>query len=281
MLPLAVGRPGRRLVPAALVIGSMVPDLPYFVPPHRGSDWTHAASGPFTVDLVLGMIVLVVWHFLLYRPLCDFAPWWVSERLPERAELRGRRWGWAAVSVIIGALTHVVLDTFTHPGRLGTTQVGILTSYFGPFPAYRWFQFGLGAFGLIILLAWAGHWLAQAPMRPVPSALTVSQRRLGWVIVLAVFSRFRWGDDAARPDSGADAGGGGVRGGNRVHSSDGGRGAGGLPGVAGTPNGSDRAALRTGQSVPAPLRAQRMVRRAVRASGRAMIRSVAGNEGSE
>ena len=187
MLPLAVGRPGRRLVPAALVIGSMVPDLPYFLPPDRGSDWTHAASGPFTVDLVLGMIVLVVWHFVLYRPLCDFAPRWVSERLPERAELRGRRWGWAAVSVIIGALTHVVLDTFTHPGRLGTSQVGILTSYFGPFPAYRWFQFGLGAVGLIILLAWAGHWLAQAPMRPVPTAITVGQRRLGWVIVLAVF----------------------------------------------------------------------------------------------
>ena len=78
------------------------------------------------------MIVLLVWHFLLYRPLCDFAPWWVSERLPPRAELRGRRWGWAAVSVIIGALTHVVLDTFTHPGRLETTQVGILTSYVGP-----------------------------------------------------------------------------------------------------------------------------------------------------
>jgi hypothetical protein len=187
VLPLAVGRPGRRLVPAALVIGSMVPDLPYFVPRLGGSGWTHAAYGPFTIDLVLGMAVLVVWHLVLYRPLCDFAPWCVSERLPERSELTGARWGWACVSVVIGALTHVVLDTFAHPGRLGTTQVGVLTSYLGPLPLYRWFQLGLGALGLIILLAWAGHWLARAPMRPVPTALTVVQRRLGWLLVLAVF----------------------------------------------------------------------------------------------
>ena len=187
MLPLAIGRPGRRLVPAALVIGSMVPDLPYFVPIHRGSDWTHAAYGPFTIDLVLGMAVLAVWHLVLYRPLCDFAPWWISERLPERSELSGARWGWAAVSVTIGALTHVVLDTFTHPGRLGTTQVGVLTGYLGPLPVYKWFQFGLGALGLIILVGWAGHWLARAPMRPVPTAITVAHRRLAWLLVLAVF----------------------------------------------------------------------------------------------
>ncbi len=45
VLPLAVGRSGRTLVPTALVIGSIVPDLPYFVPPYRGSDWTHPRTG--------------------------------------------------------------------------------------------------------------------------------------------------------------------------------------------------------------------------------------------
>ena len=74
VLPLATGRPGRVLVPAALVIGSMVPDLPYFIPPYRGGSWSHAASGPVTIDLVLGLVVLVVWQLLLYRPLVDFAP---------------------------------------------------------------------------------------------------------------------------------------------------------------------------------------------------------------
>jgi hypothetical protein len=148
-------------VPAALVIGSMVPDLPYFpTAPSELGTGRMRPSGPFTVDLGLGMIVLVVWHFVLYRPLCDFAPGGGCPRAPRLRGGDGRPPN--------GAISQVILDTFTHPGRLGTTSVGVLTSYLGPLPVYTWFQFGLGAFGLIILLGWAGHWLAHAPTRPVP-----------------------------------------------------------------------------------------------------------------
>jgi hypothetical protein len=37
------------LIPAAVVIGSWIPDLPYVVPPHRGSGWSHSPTGPFTI----------------------------------------------------------------------------------------------------------------------------------------------------------------------------------------------------------------------------------------
>lgn len=125
VLPLAAGRPGRRLVPAALVIGSMVPDLPYFVPPHRGSGWSHAATGPVTIDLVLGSLVFAGWRLVVRQPLVDLAPGWLAGRLPT-AGLTPRIWGWAALSVVLGSITHVVWDTFTHRDRWGTNHVGVL-----------------------------------------------------------------------------------------------------------------------------------------------------------
>ena len=186
VLPLAIGRPGRRLVPAALVIGSMVPDLPYFVPPHRGSGWTHAAYGPVTVDPAAGLVLLAVWQLVLRWPLVDLAPRWVGQRLPPPVPLRGRRWGWAALSVVIGAYTHVLLDTFTHPGRWGTTQLPEPTVILGPLPVYKWLQYGGGVLGLAVLVAWSALWLARAEPRPTATRLTSGQRALAWVVVIAV-----------------------------------------------------------------------------------------------
>lgn len=187
VLPLSVGAPARRLVPAGLVIGSMVPDLPHFVPPHRGFGWTHAAYGPLTVDLAAGLVLLAVWHFLLHRPLVDFAPTWVGQRVPRTVPLRGARWGWAAVSVVIGAYTHVILDAFTHAGRWGPRQLPALNAYLGPIPVHQWLQLGLGVLGLLVLLAWAAAWLARAAPQPRSTRLEPDQRRMAWAAVTAVF----------------------------------------------------------------------------------------------
>lgn len=187
VLPLTRGRLGDFLVPAALVIGSMVPDLPYFVPPHRGSDWSHAASGPVTIDLAMGLGVYAVWQLVLRRPLVDLAPRWLAGRLPLPRRLTGRRWAAAAVSVILGALTHVLWDTFTHRARWGTDHVPALNALVGLLPAYKWFQFGSGVFGLLGLLLWIGLWLRRAPVRPVTPVLTQRVRVAAWAVVVLAF----------------------------------------------------------------------------------------------
>jgi hypothetical protein len=187
VLPLATGRPGRRLVPAALVIGSVIPDLPYFVTFLHHSDWTHAASGPVTIDLVLGLAVFAGWYFVLRRPLVDLAPRWLAGRLPRARSLNGVGWLWAVLSVVLGALTHVVWDTFTHRHRWGTDHVAVLNELLGPLPAYKWLQFTSGATGLIILVVWTLVWLRGRPARPVTRATTAAQRIAAWYLVVAAF----------------------------------------------------------------------------------------------
>lgn len=158
----------QRLVPAALVIGSWIPDLPYFVPPHRGSDWSHSASGPFTIDLLLGLAVFALWRVVLQQPLADLAPRWIGDRLPPSRGLEPKRVLWVVMSLILGAVTHVVWDTFTHRRRWGTTQFEALTTVTAGLPLYKWLQFGSGALGLLVLGVWCLLWLRRTQPQPRP-----------------------------------------------------------------------------------------------------------------
>lgn len=187
VLPLATGRPGRELWPAALVIGSMVPDLPYFVPPHRGSNWSHAASGPVTINLALGLLVFALWVLVLRRPLVDLAPRWLADRLPPPRSLSAVGWVQAGVSVVIGALTHVVWDSLTHPHRWGTDHLATLNRGLGPLPAYQWLQYGSGVLGLLALTVWTVLWVRSRRPRSISHRWALEARTRAWVSVAAAF----------------------------------------------------------------------------------------------
>ncbi|HEY6889589.1 MAG TPA: DUF4184 family protein, partial [Solirubrobacter sp.] len=102
------------LVPSALVIGSMIPDLPYYVPVPVSSTVTHSAAGVIGVDLVLGVAVFAVWQLVLAPAVVGLAPPGVRDRLAPGLPVHPRRHvrSLAAValvlaSLVIGAATHV------------------------------------------------------------------------------------------------------------------------------------------------------------------------------
>ena len=146
---------GVGLVPSALVIGSITPDLPYYLPGPLTSARTHAASGIVTFDLVLGLLAFLVWHVLLAPTAVALAPAALRERLAPGLPVPAReyvpRWWLVLVSLAIGAATHVVWDSFSHPGRWGTDRIGWLREEHGPFMGYTWVQYGSGAVGFVVL----------------------------------------------------------------------------------------------------------------------------------
>src|SRR4051794_28882935 len=97
------------LVPSALVIGSMAPDAPLFGPVPVSYAATHAASGPVTVDVVLGLIAFCVWHGALVAPLAAMSPVEIRSRLPRRRRLPRsmrdalRRFALIVASLAVGA----------------------------------------------------------------------------------------------------------------------------------------------------------------------------------
>jgi hypothetical protein len=160
------------LVPSALVVGSMAPDVPYFVPLPVARGLSHSLLGVVTVDLWLGLVVFGVWQGLVAAGVVAIAPAGLRSRLGPaspaglRHHLTGvRRPVLVLVSLTVGALTHVVWDEFTHSGSWGTERFDVLRTFYGPLPVYRWAQYASGLLGGAVLLAVAVRWLRTTPPR--------------------------------------------------------------------------------------------------------------------
>ena len=131
--PLAVV-PLRRLCPerlnfTALVIGSMSPDFGYYIGQFPVANFAHTALGTLAVCLPTGLLALELFY-LIRRPLCFVLP------QPHRAALMPlvlRRPSFsvhsvfvAALSILLGAWTHAMWDSFTHPDGWAVTHLSIL-----------------------------------------------------------------------------------------------------------------------------------------------------------
>ena len=162
-----VALPFRRsvLIPSAIAIGAMVPDLPLFFPifPLREAYWvTHSWWGIFTLDLALAAMVFLAWRVLLRPVVSALSPRWIRARIPEvwdRAQLfvsQRRVIGGVlfVCSLLLGSVTHVVWDLFTHPARAGTEWLPFLAHMWGPLPGYDWAQYASSVLGLLILAVW-------------------------------------------------------------------------------------------------------------------------------
>lgn len=217
----ALAFPRTPLVPAAVAIGAMTPDLPLFFGIGISYESTHTFPGLVVVGLPVALALLIVWRLSLRPAISELTPTWFRERMPRdwlepAASSWWSLWGGrstrtrakavtlVAVSLVIGILSHVVWDLFTHPGRLGSVLIPALAGDWGPLPGYQWAQHASSAIGLVILAIWAGRWLAREGPVPTP-ARTPGILRIGaWVALPACLVAAVLIDSAANGFSLAD-----------------------------------------------------------------------------
>src|SRR5436190_2277820 len=152
---------------SGLVAGSVVPDVPVFLEWHRGYDLTHSLLGILVIDVALAYCVLLVWFPFVRDPLADMAPEQVRSRLAERARLTRRQWLLVAPAASVGAATHFLWDSFTHPGRWGPNHIEWLRAEHVGLEGLRWSQYVSGVIGLAIVI-----WVSRAYVRsldPLPA----------------------------------------------------------------------------------------------------------------
>lgn len=147
-----------RLPFSALAIAAMVPDLPLFLPILNYS-WTHSIPGLFVACVPVGLVVFLIYEFLLKQPLIAL--------LPPRYTLRTSAisWQWnqptvrsillLLLALVIGAATHIFWDSFTHTGQWGVDRIPALTKTYDMFgvslAGYKLFQYGSSLLGLPLL----------------------------------------------------------------------------------------------------------------------------------
>jgi hypothetical protein len=97
-----------------------------------------------------------------------------------------------AVSVLVGAVSHVLLDSFTHGQGWVVRHVALLSERVAGIKIYNWLQVGLsflGAMATLAMLWWAGsrRLVRDAYGSPPLQATEASERslRAGMVLALA------------------------------------------------------------------------------------------------
>lgn len=185
--PLAVVPFARTALPlSALVIGSMSPDFEYLLRLRQDSHASHSPLGVLGFCLPASWLVLWLWHGWLKRPLLEL----LSDRhrarlLPHAGEFRfgpASRAGTISIAILVGAITHVLWDSFTHgwgwPVRhLALLQAEIAFPGFEPLPLYRRLQHASSLLGLLALMVIYCRWSRHQEPISIPTGLIPRRSR--------------------------------------------------------------------------------------------------------
>jgi len=189
-MPLTISHPAasiplarRGLVLSALVIGSMTPDFPYFILFFPQNGFSHSIIGLFLFCIPVGLVSLVLFHSLIKCPALSLLPNNHQHRLYHVAKSFSfwplPRFLLIILSIIWGAFTHILWDSFTHPKGWMVQQLIVLKSPIftigsHSIPIYEFLQHGSTIVGGILLVYWYWEWYKQTHSSTVPENLVLT-----------------------------------------------------------------------------------------------------------
>lgn len=173
ILPLA-----RRLPLSALVVGSMTPDVVYFLRLAPRGGFGHTLPGLFLFCLPAGALILWTFHRLVKRPFVALLPVSAQARMMPTTGLFRAAVPADAVrtvaALLVGAVTHDIWDAFTHASGWGVIYLPVLATSAVALPGigtvvqwYRIVQHLSTLAGLSALAGAAGRWWRSASVVPV------------------------------------------------------------------------------------------------------------------
>lgn len=187
--------PLRRLTPqpldlAALAVGSMTPDIGYYIGRFDLAHFAHTFPGSFVACLPVGVIMLLVFY-LFAKPFCFALPSPHREALLPvcpKIPTGFLRWAGILLSLLLGAWTHNFWDAFTHEHGWFVDRIPALQQSFrlGPttVQVYFFLQELSTAAGLVIIGLAYWPWLRR--QRPTAVATAPGSERWRYLFWLGL-----------------------------------------------------------------------------------------------
>lgn len=170
---------------SALVVGSISPDLHYFVGLGSDSKPSHTLPGALYICLPSALALLWLFHRVLKLPLISLIPRWHQERVARFATPfrfgGGRRFALILASLLAGIFSHILWDSFTHGDGFMVRHLPILRTtplldYGTARPVFNLLQHLSTLLGVLVLIIAYWHWSKAAKPQPVPAKLYLPER---------------------------------------------------------------------------------------------------------
>ncbi len=181
----------------ALVIGSLSPDFIYLIPFSIARSQTHSIAGLFWFCLPLGLLGLWLYHAFLRRFFLHLMSDSIQQRLSifvgnsspfQQTHLLG-----IILSLIIGALTHIVWDGFTHYNDFAVQAIPALQTSLGDFlgqniRVYKLLQYAFSILGTLLLVYLVMRWLNKFPKKILKQKprFTPEERSRAWQLIFGI-----------------------------------------------------------------------------------------------
>jgi len=173
------------LVLSALVVGSMAPDLPYYVSLRWiGGDFnltlTHSVTSVLWLNPPIALVLLATYH-AVKKPLVALLPRTAASRVVQVTEKSVRRSPvallWIVISVIVGASTHLAWDALCDAfGFAWSTRLNLIS----------------GVVGGLVLLGWLWRWWRTTVPQPIPHDRILPARARAAVVSVSVALAAAW-----------------------------------------------------------------------------------------
>ena len=185
---------GRLGVLAGLVVGSIMADLPLFMPLPLKRDATHSFLAVLWFCLPTGVLAFLLYDYVLDRPLRALMPEGLARRLARTGrEARPPVWSPSVlVSILVGAATHAIWDSFTHGGPAGVgewlpaleTRLFTVSGY--TVYVFSVLQHGSTVVGMALLIACIWRWYGRAPQGEAAAGALSPRARRALLILMAL-----------------------------------------------------------------------------------------------
>jgi hypothetical protein len=177
----------KRISWSGILLGSMMPDFEYFLRLRLSGEFGHTWWGILYFNLPVGLLLILTFHGIVKEPLVRNSPTFLKQRWEELSKLDfwgffRSRWYVVLYSLVIGAFTHVLWDSFTHNSTIIVNSLTFLKTpvslYFESYPLYHILQHVSTGIGLIIM----GLYVFR-----MPASETQSKRDRGfwfWLVII-------------------------------------------------------------------------------------------------